>query len=83
MAQADQVFGYADNSSAFANAPSLDAPVTSRFSLLQDPKIALGFCFLLVVVLGRVFSGGRKLPPGVKPLPRLPGTFAIAYDCVL
>nr|POF04147.1 cytochrome p450 monooxygenase psod [Quercus suber] len=73
MAQANQVFGYADNSSTFTDAPMLDAPAVQRFSLLQDPKIALGFCFLLVIVLGRVFSGGRKLPPGVKPLPRLPG----------
>ena len=62
----------ADNSS-HSHSTFLQAPMPAEMGFLQNPKIALGFCFLMVFILGKVF-GGKKLPAGVKPLPRLPGT---------
>lgn len=62
----------ADNSS-YSDSGILEAPKPTELGFLQNPKVALGFCFLVVLILGKVF-GGKKLPAGVKPLPRLPGT---------
>ena len=78
MAQSVEAFGEAtlfpaDNTS-FSDPLTLEAAAPAGFFFLQNPAIALGFCFLLAIVLGRVLGGGaRKLPPGVKPLPRHPG----------
>ena len=42
-------------------------------SFLQ-PKVIIGFFVLLMILQARIFGvGKKKLPPGVKPLPRLPG----------
>lgn len=66
----------ADNTSSI-----LEGPKPTEMGLLQNPKIAIGFCFLMVFILGKVF-GGKKLPAGVKPLPRLPGTSQNILRCV-
>ena len=76
MAQAVQSVGeqllHSSENGSYTDMPKLDDSTSSQFSLLQNPKIAIGFCFLLMVVLGRVF-GGKRLPAGAKPLPILPG----------
>lgn len=76
MAQAvqsvsEQMLKHADNAS-YADIGSFEAPTSAKFSLLQNPAIALGFGLILLLVLSKVF-GGKKLPPGVKPLPSHPG----------
>ena len=64
---------YGAGNTSNTDSPLLDAPKPMEMGFLQNPKIALGFCFLMVFILGKIF-GGKKLPAGVKPLPRLPGT---------
>lgn len=46
-----------------------------KSSLLQTPRVTVALAVLVLLVLVRVVSGagGKKLPPGVKRLPRLPG----------
>lgn len=48
---------------------------TSTTSVFQSPKFVFIFLLVISLVSARVFSNNKKqLPPGVKPLPRLPGT---------
>lgn len=53
----------------------LATPATSQFSLLQTPRLTVGLIALVLIVVIRILSASRskKLPPGVKRLPRLPG----------
>ena len=62
----------ADNtSSAVQHANPAIADV--EFTFLQ-PKVIIGFFVLLMILQARIFGvGKKKLPPGVRPLPRLPG----------
>lgn len=64
---------YGAENVSYTDSSILEAPKPTELGFLQNPKVALGFCFVLVFILGKVF-GGKKLPAGVKPLPRLPGT---------
>lgn len=64
---------YGTDNASYSDSSILEAPKPTELGFLQNPKIALGFCFVLVFILGKIF-GGKKLPAGVKPLPRLPGT---------
>lgn len=45
------------------------------FSLFQTPRVSIILTVLAVLILLRIAGGSRskKLPPGVKRLPRLPG----------
>jgi hypothetical protein len=47
-------------------------------SIFQQPKFLLAFFVVLSFVVARIFGAQKqkRLPPGVKPLPRLPGMFA-------
>lgn len=63
----------ADNASFADSAKHFTTQTAAGLGLLQNPKIALGFCLVFVFVLERILRGRRKLPAGVKPLPRLPG----------
>lgn len=67
-------FVAADTNASFAENINAATTAATGFALLQNPKVALGFCLVFVFVLERVLRGRRKLPAGVKPLPRLPGT---------
>ena len=78
-ASQEQVVYGADNASA--SGQDYMSPVPSGFSLFQ-PRVALGFGLILLIVLARVFGGKRKLPAGVKPLPRLPGTYLTRIKCI-
>ncbi|WPH03647.1 cytochrome p450 monooxygenase psod [Acrodontium crateriforme] len=62
----------ASNASTYLNSPTLDASYLAGFLTLQSPTVTVGLCVVIALVLGRIF-GRRKLPQGVKPLPRLPG----------
>ncbi|RMX80617.1 hypothetical protein D0867_16369, partial [Hortaea werneckii] len=66
-------FVAADTNASFAENINAATTAATGFALLQNPKVALGFCLVFVFVLERVLRGRRKLPAGVKPLPRLPG----------
>lgn len=47
---------------------------TSTTSVFQSPKFVFIFLLVISLVSARVFSNHKKqLPPGVKPLPQLPG----------
>ena len=47
---------------------------TATASVFQSPKFVFIFLLVISLVSARVFSNNKKqLPPGVKPLPRLPG----------
>ncbi|KAK3722478.1 hypothetical protein LTR37_002470 [Vermiconidia calcicola] len=45
----------------------------SIVSTLLNNKLAVLFAVLVIAVVGKIVSGGQKLPEGVKPLPILPG----------
>ena len=65
---------------ASSDAANMLTPVPAGFSFFQ-PRVALGFSLLLLIVLARVFGAGKqKLPPGVKRLPRLPGMSTLATE---
>ncbi|KAJ8606892.1 hypothetical protein MRB53_040645 [Persea americana] len=50
----------------------LDGSIKTSF--LQTPRLSIALAFLVLIVLARIASSkGKKLPPGVKRLPRLPG----------
>ncbi|KAK3677176.1 hypothetical protein LTR78_002714 [Recurvomyces mirabilis] len=66
-ASAEQMMYNVDN--ATANMDSM-SPIPSGFSLYQ-PRVAIGFALIVLIVLARIFGAGKpKLPAGVKPLPR-------------
>ncbi|KAK4545499.1 hypothetical protein LTR36_002849 [Oleoguttula mirabilis] len=58
---------------SFSDSPTLDASMLTGSVLFQSPKLTVGISLLIFFLLAQVFRGGRKLPAGVKPLPRLPG----------
>jgi hypothetical protein len=59
------------NASAFLETSGLTPELIADFSQSKFVWAALIF---LLLGLARIFvSGKQKLPPGVKPLPRLPG----------
>lgn len=73
-ALAEQMSHFSDNASAGDEGSNVLGTVPSGFSLLQS-KVLIGFSLLLMIVLARAFGPRKqKLPPGVRPLPRLPGT---------
>jgi len=75
QSSAEQMLYSSDNASSTSTNPL--SPVTSGSFFLQ-PRVAIGFSLLLLIVLARVFGAGKqKLPPGVKRLPRLPGTYLV------
>ena len=65
---------YASADNATSHSTNILDPVPSGAFSFQ-PKVIVGFALVLLIVLARVFGAGKqKLPPGVKRLPRLPGT---------
>lgn len=67
------MYAISDNATASLSPKAEPVSVANEFSFLQ-PKY-LFFCLLLLPVFARFFGlGKQKLPAGVKPLPRLPGT---------
>lgn len=73
MAQSIQAAGglYPSDNASFVDSAKLDAS-TAGLSLLQNPKVLIGFTIVLMIVLANVF-GKKKLPAGAKPLPMHPG----------
>lgn len=66
------VAGSMDNATS-AVQHAIPAIADVEFTFLQ-PKVIIGFFVLLMILQARIFGvGSKKLPPGVKPLPRLPG----------
>ena len=80
MAQSVEAFGeptlFSSDNASYSEPLTIEAATPAGFSLLQNPTIALGFCFLIALVVGRLISGSKKLPHGVKALPRHPGALA-------
>lgn len=61
------------NASAFIETAGLTPELLADFS---QSKFVWALSLLLLIGLARIFvSGKQRLPPGVKPLPRLPGWF--------
>lgn len=67
------LFGAADNASAGPTA-GIEAPAPTKLTTFS-PTVIFGFSLIVLFVLAKAFGLGKKqkLPPGVKPLPRLPG----------
>lgn len=68
------LYSYEDTINATGGKVQVDGSLPTEFNPMNS-KIVWGFSVLLVLVLARVFGGGRKLPPGAKGLPRLPGMY--------
>lgn len=67
----EAVYSYdASNASAYTGV-SAESPVAAEFSLLHS-RAVWAFSLLLAFLVARVFTQ-KKLPPGVKRLPKLPG----------
>jgi hypothetical protein len=61
------------NASAFLETSGLTPEL---FADVSQSKFVWAVSLLLLLGLARLFTSGRnKLPPGVKPLPRLPGSY--------
>ena len=45
----------------------------SLLSTIMANKLAVAFALVVIAVVGKMMTGGQKLPKGAKPLPELPG----------
>jgi hypothetical protein len=63
--------------SGSGNAPAFletSGPTPELIAAFSQSKFVWAILFFLLLGLTRIFvSGKQRLPPGVKPLPRLPG----------
>lgn len=71
---AEQMLATATGSSSQLRIVDSLTASTSTLPAFQSPTFVLAFLLVLSLVVTRVFKISKKqLPPGVKPLPRLPG----------
>lgn len=70
----------ADNASEAVEHAGIEGPAAVRLTFLS-PTVVLGFSLILFFVIAKAFGLGKKqkLPPGVKRLPRLPGTTRVVF----
>jgi hypothetical protein len=73
------LFGWGDgaNNGSLKDTLFAETSLPTDFSLLQS-KVVWGFTLVLAIVLAKVFGSKKKLPPGTRPLPSLPGKSCLA-----